>query len=745
MHIWTALGAREAALLAVLLLLGAGPASLLPRRFDAGARVALAPILGFCLGTCVTTTLLEFASVQSTYWILVPLALASFGLAVWRALRGRWNARLSLRDVVQLLVVCVVVSAPLNYALHKHHSVGPVAYYYTDVDNYVGSQNAAQTTSLRDAREAWHRYERTGERFSDLSQFVFAFFADFESNLDATPLDANVNALLGLGATQTNSPFLVVLLLAGALGAFAVVRRVTGSAGWAAVLCGALFTGPFFLELWFDSFQAAIIGIGLILPAVVLGWEALGERRPVDLALFALVAATMLSVYPLFVPLLAAIGVLAIAWRAVAERRAGGSITAFGRSLALPAGAVIVATIAFNAVGFARDVGYYQKLLSKEVPVPRVGFKLPPDVLPGWLLQTREFWYMPSLGVGGFKQILLGAIVPAAFLAIAAVGLRRHPFMLALIALGALCGIAAAYAYSSQDACTYCAERYLLPLAPILAVLLALGLHVLLSLPSRWWQAIGIAGAVLVVAAVGQRGRVELNRFVDGSYFLDSANRSVLDHLPRDRGAVHVEGYGASVLAQSEQPLVYHLATERAHGRVSISLGSNVGNAIQYLTFDQVLPPGPEFRVDYRYVLTRLPGVQTDREVIARSGGIALQRRTRALEVTPYAGLGIQLARADPSGVPWVSFQSPMGFYVLSSRDRVPVWARLTFRANEPVTIPKQPGVRARLKGNVLTVCVRATGQPPIRNAALQLAGAPVPGAVQLTAMHAVAGSCSIR
>jgi hypothetical protein len=54
MHIWTALGAREAALLAVLLL-GAGPASLLSSRFDTAARVALAPILGFCVGTCVTT------------------------------------------------------------------------------------------------------------------------------------------------------------------------------------------------------------------------------------------------------------------------------------------------------------------------------------------------------------------------------------------------------------------------------------------------------------------------------------------------------------------------------------------------------------------------------------------------------------------------------------------------------------------------------------------------------------------
>jgi hypothetical protein len=747
MHIWTALGAREAALAAALLLIGAGPASLLSSRFDGAARFALAPVLGFCLGTCVTTTLLEFAPVGDTYWILIPLAIASTGFAAWRTLRARgglaWPSRFPLRDVAQVLVVCVAVAAPLNYALHERHSVGPAAYYYTDVDNYVALQDVAKTTSLADGRSMWEHYERTGERFAQLGTLAYSLIAFLGANLDATPLDANVTALLGLGATDTYSPFLIVLLLAGALGAFACVRRVTGSDSWMAVLAGALFGGPFFLELWFDSYQAAIVALALVLPAMVLGWEALNERRAADLVLFALVLAATLSVYPLFVPLLAAVGGLAVAWRGLAERRAGASLREFARGLVAPVAAVAVMAAALNPIGLRRDITYYQKLLNDEIPLPRVGFKLPLDILPGWLLQTREFWYMPSLGVGGFTQVLFGALIPAALGVFVVVGIVRHRFAIALVALAGLCGIAAVYAYSSEDACTYCAERYLLPLAPILALLLALGLFAAMRLPSRRWKAAGAAGAVLAVLAVGQRARVELDRFIDGSYFLDSANRSALAELPGDRGAVHVEGYGASVAAQAEQPLVYHLASERAPGRVSISLGSNVGNAISYLDFGAVLPPGPEFHADYRYVLTRFAGVATDRQVVARSGGIALQRRTQALDVTPYAGFGIELARADASGIPYVTAE-PVGVHVVGA-GAGSVWARLTFHAALPSEVAAKNGVRSRLADGTLTVCARATGKPPIRTVSFQLTAPPTPGALRLTGMRVVSGRCSVR
>ncbi|MBV9801457.1 MAG: hypothetical protein JO039_25680 [Solirubrobacterales bacterium] len=762
MHIWSALAVREASLLAILLLLGAGPASFLPPRVDAVGRIALAPVLGFCLGTCVTTTVLEFEPVGSTYWLLIPLALVSSSVAALRArshmLRsGRSRTPLRPSDVAALLIVCIAVTLPTSYVLHEQHTVGPAAYNTTDVDNYVGVQDAAQTTSLRAARHAYEQYVRSGVRFADLSQLAWGAIVYEDSNLDATPLDANVNALLGLGATDTWAPFLIVLQLAGGLGVFAAVRYFTESRTWTAALAGSMFGGPFFIELWFDGFQAALIALGLLMPLAILGLEALRATRKADLVLIALVLATMLTVYPLYVPLLLLTAAVVLGWRALAVRRAGRSVALSAKRALVPIAGIVAMTILFDAVGFTRDVSYYRTLLENKLPLPRLNFALPPDVLPGWVAQTREFWYMPGLLHSDFEQIVIGFVLPLIFFGFIVVGLRRHRAALALVALAAVCGLVAIYSYYSREACTYCAERNLLPLAPITAVLVALGLSVLWTRTGRVARIAGAIGVLLVAVAVGERTRTELRRFSRGSYFLDSANRFVLSRLPRGTSPIHVEGFAASEYAAAEQPLVYHLVNERAHGRVSISLASDLGNAIQYLDGGAPLPPGPEFKPFYQYVLTRLGGVSTDRQLIARSGGIALERRTRPLDVTPYAGLAVSLERYDSSGLGWVQPEfPPLSFYVTGADGGRVAWARLTFQTREPVVVPPQPGVRARLTGTTLSVCVRATGREPIRYAAVRISAPPYfvkpplgfarempEEGIALTAMHVVTGLCS--
>jgi hypothetical protein len=761
MHIWIDLLAREAALLTTLLALGAAPASFLSERFNAADRLALAPILGFCLGTCVATTVLEFVPAGLTYWMLIPLALLSLGVALWRTRRiwSRWISRIRppSRELLQLLVVCVAVAGPLTYVFHERHTVGPAAYTYTDVDNYVAEQDGAQTRSIHEASDAWNKSVRRGTRFADLTQRNWSFLSNFNGNLDAAPLDANVNGLLGLGAADTYSPFLIILLLAGALGGFAAVRYQTRSRTWMAALAGALFGGPMFLELWFDSFQAAVVALSLVIPIAMLSAETLRSRRAANLVLLALVLGCLLTVYPLFIPMLVATGALVLAWYGFVIRRGGGDLRPLVRPVAARIAALAALAIAFDPVGFTRNIHYYGKIIANTVPLPRVGWHLPIEVQPGWLLQTREFWYMPALGTGGFKQVVLGALLPLVFLGFIVIGVRRHRSTLALVALTGICAIIAEYAYASRNACTYCAERDLLPLAPIAAVLLALGLATVLAMPGRWFRVAGIAGAVLVVGAVGQRARVELTRFANGSYFLDSANRSALSHLPRKATAVQLEGYGQTLSAQAEQPLVYHLANEYARGRVSIVLGSNLNNAIEYLDFGPVEFPGAEFHPRYDYVLTRFAGIGTDRRVIARSGGIALEQRTQPLDVTPYAGLEAPLARLDRSGAAWLQQTSPLQLDVVGDSQRR-VWARLTFHATEPISVAPQPGVRARLRGSTLTACVAATGSPPVRQASLTVTAAPIVGpmpheqfpppipseSIALTAMRAVAGRCTV-
>lgn len=760
MHIWTDLIAREGALLVLMLALGAAPASLLSARFDATERLSLAPILGFCLGTCVATTVLEFAPAQETDWMLIPLALASLGVAAKRTVRAHswsaWGRRLSLRDVVQILVVCVTVAGPLTYTLHIRHTTGPAAYFYTDVDNYIGEQDGAITTSIGDARSAWAHSQRTGARFADLTQWDWAFFASFNANPNAAPLFANLDGLLGLGATDTNSPFMIVLLLAGALGAFATVRYATRSQTWMAVLAGAMFGGPLFLELWFDTFQAAIIALGLIMPFVILGCETLRSQRTANLVLLALVFASLLTVYPVLVPILIATSILVVGWHEIANWHGVRNVLSHARSAVIPVAVLVALVLVFANIGLPHVFGYYHKLLNNEVPLPRVGWRLPAQVLPGWLLQTREFWNMPTLDVGGFKQTLLGAILPLVFSGFIVVGLRRYRPALVLVALGGVCALVAEYSYASREACTYCAERDLLPLAPIVAVLVALGLATVLAMPRRWTRMLGLTAASIAVIAVGQRARVELTRFTDGSYFLDSANRSVLSKLPPNARAVQLEGYGQTLSGQAEQPLVYNLANEHARGRVSIALGSNVNNSIAYLDFGILKPPGPEFHPYYDYVLTRFAGIQTSRRVIARSGGIALEQRTQPLDVTPYSGLAAPLERIDSSGTAWVQTGTPLQLYIVGTGGRR-VWAKLTFYTSQRVSVTPQVGVNARQRGNTLTACIRATGSAPIRQAELQISAPTVTSrvppeefppsvpaeSVALTSMHAVTMPCT--
>ncbi|MGP0053500.1 MAG: hypothetical protein ACLPZR_32310 [Solirubrobacteraceae bacterium] len=763
MHIWTSLAGREAALLGALLLLGSGPAAFLSDRFAAASRIALAPGLGFCLGTCVTTTLLWFAPVNSTYWILAPLAVASVAVAAVRTARShrgeRWATRLPLRDVEALVLVAVAVTGPVNATLHSHHTVGPALFYYTDGDNYISTQDAARTVSLRTAAANWNEHVRTGKPWGDYNQLTWSFISQLGSNLDATPLDSSVNALLGLGATDTFAPFLTVLLLMGALGAFAAVRYFTGSGTVVAALAGALFGGALFLELWFDSFQAAIVANGLLAPAAVLFDQALLIRRRSALVLLGLLLATYLTVYPLYVPIVTLAGLLVMTWHAIRLRRAERPLKPLRRPVALSIVAVAVMALAFDPVAVARDIHYYKLILHHQIPLPRVGWTLPIYEIPGWVGQTREFWALTGLWEGGLKQMLLGLVLPFVFLGFIVFGLRRYPRALTLVVIAAVASVFAEYAYLSQQNCTYCAERDLLTLGPVVAILIPIGLAALLSMPSRWAKVAGVAGTALVVAAVGQRVRIELIRFSDQSYFLDSGTRRVVESIPRGTGRVEVEGFGASVFAQAEQPIVYHDVNWNSGGRASIIAGSDLSNAIQYLDLGAIhLPPAPpSFDPRYRYVLTRLAGVATDRQVIAREGSVALERRVKPLDVTPYAGLAVPYTSLDP-GVAWVQTQYPLQMYVVGYDGERPAWARLTFQASVPVSVPRQAGVRSALAGHTLTVCVRAAGREPVRDVNLALHANLVPGppppdlfpppmpaeGVVLTGMRAVTGDCSV-
>ncbi len=751
MHIWTDIVIRQFALLAILLALGSGPAAYLGRRFDAPARLALAPVLGLCLGTCVFTTLIWFTAARHTYWLVPLLAALSLALAVRRCVMAaareqaagragryaRFLRRLRPSDALALIAVCVIVAAPLDYTLHERHSVGPIGFAVWDSVDYTAEPDGMEQQSIRQASGHYSEAEIHGfvnggaahpshavNQKANFVRLFWSFYASGDQNLDAAPLSANVNAFLGLGATETQGLFLIVFLIVGALGAFAATRYATRRPRWLAPLAGALFAGPFFMQLIADGSQAAVCGLALVLPIVAVGIDALRERSIAGLALLALIGSGLLALYPLFAPtvvLASAVILLSLALRDWYRGR-------FDRRTALRTLAGVIAVIAlaaiFDLVAFTRDLRYWHDVLkgayfSAGLPV----YHLPISVLPGWLLQTREFYGLTDLGYTSAHEMLIGVVIPLIFVVAMLVGLFRRRALLVLAPFALVCAALAAYVSLAQD-CSYCTDRNLLPLAPLGIALLVLGIGTMAVARSGWLRLVAIGIAVLALVSVASRTRQERLRFADGAYFLDGANRALLSHLPPHAQTVDVEGFGQNLgKAPGELPLVYYMVSEVNGGRVSLPSEFVDFQGLAYL--GEANPANPQFSPYYRYVLTRFGGVANGRRLIARTGSLALQERSQPLDATLVSGVVVPPVRRDPQGRPWVS--GPLHMLVVGEAPRT-AWVRLRFAADVPVTITPQRGVTTRLRDGTLTACVRATGAAPTRKATFGVGFQPVPG-----------------
>ncbi len=779
MHIWADILVRELVMLVALLALGSGPASLLGSRFEAAARIAMAPVLGLCVGACVFTTLIWFTAAQNTYWLVPILALLSVAAALWRSLAAQageqsLSARLTSlfrrvrpRDLLALAVVCIVVATPLSYTLHERHSVGPIGYEVWDEVDYAAEPDAMVQESIRQATdppsEAAFQGFATGASPQSLhlepssynsTRLFWTFYASGEQNLDVGPLSANLNQLIGLHGTDTQSPFLIVFLVAGALGAFAAMRYAAPKPSWAAPLAGVLFAGPLFLQLLADGSQAATCGLAVILPILAVGADALRGARWTSLVVLALLASGLMALYPIFVPAIALSGAVLIAIAGAIGWRQGRLNKQKLLAAAGGLGLVVALSILFNLVSFLRDLRYWHKVLDGGYFLSSLPqYHLPYSVLPGWLLQTREFYSLTELGSTSAKEVLIGVVLPILFVAVIFSGLKRRRASLMLLVPVLIYGVMAAYT-SASHGCSYCTDRALLPIAPLSIGLLVLGIAALATAPRLWLRCAGIAVAIVAVIAVAARTRQERLRFANGAYFLDSGSRGLLSHLPAHAGSVDVEGYAQNPgKAPGELPLTYYLTSERNHEEVSIPTESDDYAGLTYIGPPN--PANPQFDPNYRYILTRLGGVQTGRRVIARSGSLALEERTGPLDATLVSGVAVPFVRLNANGLAWV--EGPLHMLVVGGTSK-PAWISLSFKAIVPVTIPRQPGVQAQVSPDgVISACVRATGALPVRKGTIALSFPLVPGAipdepfalqeppqgVQLVAMRAV-NSCSL-
>jgi hypothetical protein len=731
-HLWIEIVARELAMLVTLFALGIGPASFLGRRFDAAARLAIAPVFGLCVATCVFTTLIWFTAARHTFWLLPVIAAVSIVLALRRSItppderddsRGRWAAlrRLRARDALSLAIVCIVVAAPLSYTLHERNSVGPTGFLIMDADGYTLTADGMEQLSIRQA-------QRPAPESSSFVHKEWHFYASGNSTINASPLAANLDLLIGLHATDTQSLFLIAFLLTDALGAFAAVRYFAPKPSWAAPLAGVLFAGPLFLQLMADGSQSATCGMAVMAPLATVGAEVLREQRFANLALFALLVSGLMALYPLYLPviILAVVVVLVtiailnwlrdrLSWHAV-------------RRAALLGAIVVGLAIAFDVVGATRAVPFWLETLGGEDLANKPEYHLPLSVLPSWVLQTRQFYllqvsqlpFLPAMSQSPIGELIDGTILPAVFVAVIVFGLWRNRYGLVLAAIVVVFAAVAEYG-SLAHGCSYCVDRDTLPSAPPTIVLLILGIVALARGKHKWMRWTAIALAAIAVVAVGEQTKTERQLFAAESYFLGGQERALASELPPHPGAVDMEGFGENGeldLAIGEQPLVYSLLYEHSHGEVSMPNEYDDNRALAYIGGPN--PRDPELIPDYRYVLTRLGGVETGRRVIARVGPLALEERTGPLDATITSGVAVPMVRQDARGLP--SVVGPLHLLLLGGGS-APAWILLRFQTLAPAGAPPQPGVRAHATEHELTVCVRATGTAPVRRAALNMTG----------------------
>jgi hypothetical protein len=666
------LAVREAAMLATLFALGAGPAAFLPADLGRAVRVLLAPALGFCVGTCLFTTLIWQFPAEKTAWLLPLAALGSLALSAWRLRHlGRTTERSTGRTagpgparrgvvvtVLQVAVVCLAVVGPTSAVLAAHSSVGPVAYKVADVDGFVMQTDAMVHQSLSVARGA------AAQQNADLVQQFWAHDATgYGWPLEASPLSAALDVLLGLGATATQAPFLLAFLLTGAFGAFAAVRYAVRRRSWAAVLAGSLFGGGLFLELFFDGTEPVLGAVTVLAALVLVGGVTVARPRPANLVLTALLLATITSMLPLFLAPIAVATVCALTvllWRRV---RTGPAIVPRELGAAVARGAAVVVLPFFlnpvgmytGAIALARQSGLVSSL-------PH--YDLDPWTALGWLVQSRGLY---ALGGGSWLAIVgFAVVVPLAVVAAIVAASRTTEQSQAIVRVAVplagasvLVGLYGLYGYRSGGAsCSYCMERGLDPAAVAVPVLLGIGLAKLAASSSTARRAAGAAVLVLVVAGAGWTATRELQQFASGSYYLDSTVRAVVAHLPAT-GCTVLEGFGDAVpLPPTEQVLVYTLADEQAPGRVRLESDFDEFASLEYFAFSEAdTPSNAWFCAGYSDVLTRAATVDTGRTVVYRSGQVALERRSGALAALIDGGVIVY--RPDHDATPDVYLLPP--------------------------------------------------------------------------------------
>jgi hypothetical protein len=661
--------------------------------------------------------------------VLLPLAALSAAFAVLRTRSSSSARRPPTRHVVGLGLALAIPLALLSAPLIEERSIGPASYQVADAAQYALMSDSLEDHSWRDNRFG------LGEAEDLLVRQTFAS-PIFQSG--TAPFASALNAVFGWPASDAQSALMIVLVAIGSLGCFALVLTVTGT-GWAALTAALLYAGPVNYQLFIDGSQAALAALAMLGPMVVIGARLFAKPVAAG-ALFGLLTGGVMTVYPAFLPVVAGAVVLAMVVHLIRDR---GPVRL--RAVLVASGAAVAAVVLLAPVSLAKNFSYVKAVSEDrldepageaawDVPVEFTGFgehlegaslkdSFPPFEPPAeaaiaWLSQARERYdLLPIETLGALDATVTVIVLPALVLLLAALGVWRFRNWAFLLLPLVFSLVLALYSYAGQD-CGYCGGRALLSIPPILIVLACCGLAAAAGWPgaraeARRWGSVGAGvGAVALVAIALANDRALAERLVDSGYVLRGEAREVFAEAP---GEALIEGAGVG--HPSTAYFESNLLPQGLREETGVSPLVDYRSLAIALIPDQLEPQRVE-DPGYRYVFTRLAGIESDRRTVAEDGPYALEERVAPLDVTVLNGVVADIAQREPTGSAFVT--GPVSV-LLADAEGGPAAAVLELSGPAAGSLRLEGRGQITRENGRAVVCVPAPGGAPVREVEVPL------------------------
>jgi hypothetical protein len=734
---------RELLMLAVVCAFGAGFAALISPQDRFTSRLALAPSAGVALASGILLTVNLFVPLRHSFWfVVVPVALLSAFLVRRSGLRIP-----PLRELIAVGAVLAVALGAGSYALVERNSPGPVGYGIFDAPGYVTYAQGYEAYTNREplldamggpnARWLDQQYDDVawGKPYNLSQRYGFGFRWQHSAS---NTINATAAGAAGWAPWTLATSLIIMLLAVGALGSYALAGYL-GAGLIARTLAGFVYVGPLIYTVAMDGSEGLVAGLAAAPAVMVL--TAIAFERPTKrtAAMAGAVIGGIQAIYPELAPALIGGLILAALVRfglPVVRRRAPWrSVLPVLRTLPIAIGVALL--VGLRAVPWTWQ--YFVGADYAAFAGTLVHYNMGIQYIPGWLYQTREFYQFAFARPSGSEQALIGVALPVLMMIVsaAALVLSRRARWLAGIFLAVVL-----QALWSQNAlgndCTYCVQRSLLILGPLLPALMLTGASLLMARGGRTRDTVLVLGALATVA-VGSTTIAVQKRMREGLVVTPRALQATTEAAGRIGKPTLLEGFGTTPFASWVYGPTGYGALTQTVDRLSVVTPYNDWGGMAYI---RTRPKGdPAWTPDYETVLTRLGGVGfPGRKTVFQAQPYSVQERAHPFDVTPASGLGTDLPEHDPLGAAYVQNEGeqlgfPHGklrFWIAADDDR-PAYFRFRLQSatipNLGVTAPEGVGRLnvSRPSPDAVDVCARVTERSATREVAFRVVPPPGP------------------